>query len=83
MRAKKRCSFCFFVESYRRHCERSEAISCAEIPSVAQPVLSECEGLPRNDVGDPSLSAQDDDSQVPLNSGKNQKRCFMPGWRNR
>ncbi|OGQ34228.1 MAG: hypothetical protein A3F16_07770 [Deltaproteobacteria bacterium RIFCSPHIGHO2_12_FULL_43_9] len=37
------------------------AISCAEIPSVAQPVLSEREGLPRNDVGDPSPSAQDDE----------------------
>ena len=44
------------------------AISCVEIPSVAQPVLSVCEGLPRNDErcgndvrrGD-DVSARDDD----------------------
>ena len=65
------------------------AISCAEIPSVAQPVLSEREGLPRNDVGDPSPSAQDDEffaqddeffaqddgSKVPLNSRKTAALC--------
>ena len=33
-----------------RRAKRDEAIPHTEIPSVAQPVLSEREGLPRNDV---------------------------------